>query len=132
MVEDSLKGGLDYIAGHVDMSGEVYIIDVGRDTVHDEPVILSTWDEETRIEDSSFVETVFPPEYLAEDFAPDENVNVAYDHDIDLVPGERIGEYSGVDFFDVDTDQRLEFRDENKESYRPDEEALDELYSLIS
>jgi hypothetical protein len=132
MFEDSLRGSLDYITGHVDMSGEVYIIDVGRDTVHDDPIILSTWDEETREEDGSFVETVFSPEYLAEEFAPDRNVHVAYDHGIEVRPGERRGEYSGVDFFDVDMDQRLEFRKENKESYRPDEKALDKLYRLLS
>lgn len=132
MVKDSLKGGLDYIASHVDMSGKVYIIDVGRDTVHDDPILLSTWGENTKEENSSFVETVFPPEYLAEDFAPDENVHVAYDHDIDVVPGERRGEYSGIDFFDVDIDQRLKFREENKESYRPDSEALDEFYRILS
>ncbi|MFB6174609.1 MAG: hypothetical protein ABEJ87_01370 [Candidatus Nanohalobium sp.] len=132
MVGDSLKGGLDYITGHVDMSGEVYIIDVGRDVVHDDPIILSTWGEETREEDSSFVETVFPPEYLAEDFAPDENVHVAYDHGLDVRPGERRGEYSGVDFFDIDLDQRLRFREENRDGYRPDSEVLDEFYGLLS
>lgn len=132
MFEDSLKGGLDYITGHVGQSGDVYIIDVGLEEVHDDPIIIGTWDEDTREEEGSFVETVFTPEYLAEEFAPDQNVHVAYDHGIEVVPGERRGEYSGVDFFDVHADQRLEFREENRESYRPDEQALDEFYRLLS
>jgi len=130
--EDSLKGGLDYITGHVDMSGEVYVIDVGRDVVHDEPLIISTWDEDTSEEDGVFANAVFSDRYMARDFSPDENIRVVYDHDIEVVSGDRIGEYSGVDFFDVDLDQRLEFREKNGGSYRPDDQGLKDLYSLFN
>jgi hypothetical protein len=131
MVSDALKGGLDYLTGHVDMSGEVYVVDVGRDVVHDEPIILSTWDEGTHPEDGSFVETVFTPEYLAHDFAPAENVRVAYDHGLTVRPGQYRGTYSGVEFAGVAERQRREFRDANADSYSPDEHALDVLYSLL-
>jgi hypothetical protein len=132
MSDDALKGGLDYITGHVDMSGEVYIIDVGRDAIHADPIILSTWDEETQTEEHSFVETIFSPEYLAHDFAPDENIRVAYDHGITVRPDEYRGQYSNVEFFDVDKSQRREFRQANADSYSPVKQVRDTLYSLLN
>jgi hypothetical protein len=130
--EAVLKGGLDYITGRVDMSGEVCIIDLGRDAIHDDPIILSTWDEKTHPEEGSFVGTVFPPEYLAHDFAPDENIRVAYDHGITVRPDEYRGEYSNVEFFDVEESQRREFRQANTDSYSPVEQTRDTLYSLLN
>lgn len=132
MLEDALKGGLDYITGRIDMSGEVYIIDVGRDAIHEDPMILSTWDRETQTEEGSFVETIFPPEYLAHDFSPDENIRVAYDHELTVRPDEYRGEYSDVDFFDVEESQRREFRQSNTESYTPVKQVRDTLYSLLN
>ena len=132
MSEDCLKRGLDYITGRVDSSGEVYIIDVGWDCIHDDLLIIATWGEETKREDRSFANTVFTERYLAHDFTPEENIRIAYDHDIRIEPGERLGAYSGVDFFDVDTDLRVEMREQNRGSYEPDEQALETLYTLIS
>lgn len=132
MSEDCLKGGLDYITGRVDSSGEVYIIDVGWDCIHDELLIIATWGEETNREDRSFANTVFTERYLGHDFTPEENIRIAYDHGIRIEPGEPLGAYSGVDFFEIDTDLRLEVRETNSETYEPDEEALKTVYSLLS
>lgn len=132
MSKDSLKGGLDYITGRVDSSGEVYIIDVGRDRIHDEPLIIATWEEETHREDRSFANTVFSERYLAHDFTPEENTRIAYDHDIRIEAGERLGAYSSVEFFDIESDLRVEVRKTNSETYEPDEEALKTVYSLLS
>lgn len=127
-----MRAGLDYIAGRVDRDGAVYVIDVGRDAVHSEPMIIGTWDDDTSEELGSFVESIFDPEHLAKNYSPDENVRVAYDDDLNPDPGEYRGEWDGVEFYDVSTDDRLRFRKENEESYRPDSDALDQFYRLLS
>ena len=131
MSEDCLKGGLNYITGRVDSSGEVYIIDVGWDCIHDDLLIIATWGEETKREDRSFANTVFTERYLAHDFTPEENIRVAYDHGIRIESGKRLGAYSGVEFFDIDIDLREEVRETNSETYYSDKEARETLYRLL-
>jgi hypothetical protein len=131
MCKDAIKSGLVYLTGHVDGSGDVHLVDVGRDTVHAEPIILCSWDESTKREDASFVETVFPPEYLANEFAPEENVRVAYDHGFDFTPTVHRGEWSGVDIYDVAVDERRRLRENNTDGYSPDEALRDLLYGLL-
>lgn len=128
MVEDSLRVGINYITNRVNSDVEVYVIDVGRDAIHEEPMIISTWPSE---DTGSFVESIFEPEYLAKSYSPDENIRVAYDGSSDFRSRVYRGSWDDVDFFDVVEDDRLRFREEKRESYRPDTEVLDVFYELL-
>jgi|GEM_PF-2542882 len=127
---DTLRGGLDYITGHVDQSGTITVVDVGRDHIHDAPLLITTYDAETCPEDGPFADPVFPPEYLAHDFTPEENVRVLYVHEPSPDHDEFVGEWSGVDFA-VDRRLRGQFRTQTK-WYDHDDEAVESLNELLA
>jgi len=127
---DTLRGGLDYITGHVDGSGTVTVVDVGRDDIHDAPLLITTYDAATYPEDGPFADPVFTPKYLAHDFSPEENVRVMYVHEPSPDPDATIGEWSGVDFV-VDRSLRERFR-EHTEWYDHDDDAVARLRELLT
>jgi hypothetical protein len=129
--EGSLRAGLHYVTGAVSEGAAVYVIDVGRDVVHSAPLLLTTWAADPGERDGSFAEAVFDPEHLVHEYTPPENVRVAYDHGLTPSGGDRIGEWSGVPFRSVEADLRRRFREANRESYTPDEAALDQLRAML-
>ncbi|WP_255148699.1 hypothetical protein [Halorarius halobius] len=126
-----MRGGLDYLTGHVDLSGKIAVIAVGRDAVHSEPLLVTSWSESTHPERGSFVETIFPPEYLAHSFAPDENVRVAYDHEGDVTTTSPLGEWDGVTFFDVASADRRTFIESNEAVFTEDERMFETLVGML-
>jgi hypothetical protein len=127
---DTLCGGLDYVTGHVDESGTVTVVDVGRDHIHEAPLLITTYDADTYPEDGPFADLVFPPEYLAHSFSPEENVRLLYVHEPDPEPDEVVGEWSSVDFA-VDRRLREQFRTQT-EWYDHDDEAVELLNELLA
>lgn len=130
--QNSLRAGLNYVTGRLNHSGETYVLDVGRDIIYSEPIIFATWEDETHEENSSFIETIFDPEQMARNYSPDENIRIGYDNDFEPFERNYRGEWRDVDFYDIGNRDRDLFRDRKETAYWPDDEALDQLYELIS
>lgn len=130
--KSSLRSGLNYISARLDHSGEAYLLDAGRDSIHSEPVVFVSWPDESSVEGGSFIETLFDPEHMARNYTPDENMRVAYDDGFEDFSGDVEGTLREVDFYSIGRDRRLEFREGKESAYRPDDEALGQLYDQLS
>lgn len=130
--EGSVRSGLNYISARLEQSGKAYILDAGRDEIHSEPIIFSSWQDESSEYSGSFIETLFEPDHMAKNYSPEENMRVGYDDSFDDFDGELKGNWKGVDFYDIARDRRLEFREGKRSAYTPDKEALNQLYDQLS
>lgn len=130
--ENSLRAGLNYVTARLDHSGEAYVLDVGRDVIHSEPIMFATWDSETSRQTSSFIETLFDPDHMAKNYSPDENIRVGYDEVFEPSETSYQGEWRDVDFYNIGKKDREMFRERKETAYWPDDEALDQLYEMIS
>lgn len=131
--EGALVSGRNYIYSRLGHEGDAYIIDIGFDEIHQNPIIFTSLDDmEAEVEDST-VERVFEPEHLARSYTPGKNVRVGIDQDFDNYENSRFrGGFREVKFYDVDPGVREEYRVEADSAYTPDDEALEEFYSLLN
>lgn len=127
---DSLRSGLNFVSGHVDREGTITAIDVGRDHIHDAPLLIATWDGEKWGHDAPFVRALFGPEHMARTYTPEENVRLAYLHEPVADPDETIGDWKGATVV-VDRSLRTRLR-ETVEWYVPDDEGIDRLRELLA
>lgn len=130
--QNSIRAGLNYITARLDHSGEAYVLDVGRDVIHSEPIMFATWGSEASDQEGSFIETLFDPEHMERNYSPSENIRVAYDDEFRPSETSYTGSWRDVDFYDIGETDRNMFRERKESAYWPDDEALDQLYDLIS
>ena len=128
--DGSLRSGLDYVAAYLDHEGTVTVVDVGRDDIHDAPLLITTWDAETHPEDGPFVHAAFGPEHMACAYTPEENVRVMYVHEPVADHDDTVGDWKAVTFV-VDRSLRVRFR-EHTEWYDHDDDGVDRLLELLA
>lgn len=130
--EDCLGSALYYITGAVDEKGDVRVIDIGRDVIRSDSILIVTWNEESGSHSGSFAEAVFRPEHIARQYSPDGNVRVAYDHDARPPQHDELGEWSSVTFYDVGAEYREYYRTRIDEGYEPTVGALETFGRVIA
>ncbi|WP_128477947.1 hypothetical protein [Halorussus pelagicus] len=128
---DSIRSGLNYLKAFLDNEGDIFVIDIGRDDIHSEPLLLTTWDGATSPQDESFAHAVFDPEHMTRSYAPEENIRVTYDDGAAPAGGEYVGEWSSVSVYDVGREYRDYYREESGDFYDPIENPAGKIAETL-